>query len=80
MRACVNSSAYRLFAATEYSRNFQRGGKFGGDSNSAIKISSQVRAGIITKPANFPGHRRQWKWILISSKLSSKAVVQYPAY
>lgn len=39
----VNSSAYRLLVASEYSRNFRRGGKFGGDSNSAIKISSKVR-------------------------------------
>lgn len=39
----VNSSVYRLLAASEYSRNFRRGGKFDDDSNSAIKISSKVR-------------------------------------
>jgi len=40
-----------------------------GGGNSAIKFSSEVRSGIIIKPTNFPGHWRQWKWILISSKL-----------
>lgn len=43
-----------------------------GGGNSAIKISFKVRAGIIIKPTNFPGHRRQWKWILISSNSRRK--------